>query len=165
MPLRVRFARTITRLPSRCDTCEGVCGCCGSGGWASRTAPSAIPTRSAPNALALALTNSAVRGTVTPLSEPQAAGAVSVEYTPLHPPSAHSKTRGPAATRQSCDQPASAWRSPLSPAFFPGCRVVPRPTIGCNPHPPDRLRDSGGNRQRRRPRAANAAKWHTPAGC
>src|SRR2546425_3212976 len=45
----------MTLLLSRRLTSVGVCGCWGSGGWASSTLPSAMPTRSAPNSLAFAL--------------------------------------------------------------------------------------------------------------
>src|SRR3954469_19440753 len=57
-----RFASTMTRPASRSVMSDGRRGSAGFGGCASSSAPSAMPTRSAPSSRAFALISAAVSG-------------------------------------------------------------------------------------------------------
>ena len=64
-PTGIRFTTTITLLQYG-EMRSGVCGQRGSGGKAFRILADAMPTRSAPSALARAFTHSAVTGAIDP---------------------------------------------------------------------------------------------------
>src|SRR5262245_38163514 len=114
----------MTLLLSRCVTKDGVCGCRGSGGWASRTFPSATPTRSAPNSFAFALMSAAVSSIVTgpvALLAGRCSGFVLsslAAHTPLLPPTECSTAISRAARLPPYDQFASVLPGPLSVHFF-----------------------------------------------